>query len=131
MATMGFVGGQRRLFTGPRGTRALERPASVWSGINVWVVSWLVGSILLAVVAMLCQAVPQAAPSQAPLTTVQGPTYDAERCEAVTQTWRAADLAADQFRLTRQPEYRADAERLRNQARRDGPLYCAGDPQDR
>ena len=100
-------------------------------GISTWVMSWLLGSILLAVGAVLWDARTPFGPPRALQAAVQAPTYDAERCNRVSQTWQDAALAADQFRLTRQPEYQADAERLRNQARQDGRLYCVGDPLDR
>ena len=94
-------------------------------------VSWLLGSIVLAVGTVLWQAQAPATPVQARQPIVQTSTYDAVRCEGVARTWGEAGLAADQFRLTGQPEYQADAERLRNQARQDGRLYCTGDPLDR
>jgi hypothetical protein len=126
-----FLGRPPRQLAGRGAKRAQHRPRSLKSGIGAWVLSWLLGSIVLAVGAVIWQA-------QAPATTVQArqplvrtSTYDAARCDGVTQTWQEAAEAADQFRLTGQQEYQADAERLRNQARRDGRLYCTGDPLDR
>ena len=120
-----------RQLAGSSAKRAQHRPRSLKSGIGAWVLSWLLGSIVLAVGAVLWQAQAPATTVQARQPLVQTSSYDAVRCDGVTQTWQAAAEAADQFRLTHQPEYQADAERLRNQARRDGRLYCVGDPLDR
>ena len=131
MATTQFVSRPPVLIVRPLGRQAGDRPHSLWFSINSWVLSWLLGSVVLAAGAMLWDARPVTTPPQALHAPAQSPTYDAERCAGVSLTWNAAALAADQFRRTGQPEYQADAEALRNQARREGLLYCTGDPQDR
>ena len=130
--TIGGAMGARRRALAPRPVKAaLAAPRSSFITIGAWVAFWLLLSVVLCGVAAFWGSTQAAASPRPVLVSAQGPGYDLVRCARVADTWQAAGVAADQYRVTNDPEYQADAERLRNKARADGRLYCNGDPNDR
>ena len=108
--------------------------SSARRGIITWALTWGLFSVVLCTAAFLWGNWGSARPAAAAppvLVLTQSSTYDAVRCAQVAETWQAAGRALDQYRVTQLWEDQADAERLRDQARADGRLYCIGDPIDR
>ena len=124
-------GALRRRIAARRQRAVWTAPASAKRGVVYWVLAWTLSTAAVGGLALLWEEAHPPGLSHAVLATDQVPVYDAVRCNQVAETWNAAERAAEQYRLTRLWEYRADAERLRQVARADGRLYCNGDPLDR